>query len=80
MRSKKGRNAVHWWSDDIAVLRRTTIAARRAYKRAGRRSGRGTREAELEAYKIARMELKKEIRKAQERSWSELCQSVNSDP
>ncbi|CAI6374145.1 unnamed protein product [Macrosiphum euphorbiae] len=40
----------------------------------------GTREAELEAYKKARLELKKEIRKAQERSWSELCRSVDSDP
>jgi len=35
------------------VLRRNAIVARRAYQRAGRRSGRGTREAELEAYKIA---------------------------
>lgn len=33
------RKAVYWWSDDIAVLRGTFIAARRAYQRAGRRSG-----------------------------------------
>ncbi|XP_060881018.1 uncharacterized protein LOC132952675 [Metopolophium dirhodum] len=27
--------AVHWWSDDIAMLRRAAIAARRAHQRAG---------------------------------------------
>ncbi|CAI6353663.1 unnamed protein product [Macrosiphum euphorbiae] len=76
----EARRAVHWWSDDIAALRRTAIAARRAYQRAGRRSGRGTREAELETYKKARSDLRTEIRKAQERSWSELCRSVDNDP
>jgi len=76
----EARKAVHWWSDDIAALRRTAIATRRAYQRAGRRSGRGTREAELDAYKKARTELKTEIRKAQERSWSELCRSEDNDP
>jgi len=60
-------------------IRRTAIAARRKYQRAGRRSGRGTREAEFEDYRIAQINLKKEIRKAQEKSWSELCRSVDSD-
>jgi len=73
----EAKKPVHWWSDDIATLRRTAIAARRKYQRAGRRSGSGTREAEFEAYRIAQMNLKKEIRKAQEKSWSELCQSVD---
>lgn len=76
----EAKKAVHWWSDNIAALRRTAIAARRAYQRAGRRSGMGTREAELEAYKKVRTELKTEIRKAQERSWSELCRTIDSDP
>ncbi|KAF0736587.1 Uncharacterized protein FWK35_00023750 [Aphis craccivora] len=40
----EARRAVHWWSDDIAALRKTAISTRRAYQRAGRRSGRGTRE------------------------------------
>jgi len=75
----EARKAVHWWSDDIAALRRTAIAARRGYQRAGRRSGRGRREAELEIYMRAQTELKKEIRKAQERCWSELCRAVDSD-
>jgi len=74
------KKAVHWWSDNIAVLRRTAIAARRKFQRAGRRSGRGSREAEFEAYRIAQRNLKNEIRKAQEKSWSELCRSVDSDP
>lgn len=34
----------------------------------------------LEAYKKTRTDLKTEIRKAQERSWSELCRSVDNDP
>lgn len=76
----EARKAVHWWSADIAALRRTAIATRRAYQRAGRRSGRGTREAELDAYRKARTDLKTEIRKAQERSWLELCRSVDNDP
>lgn len=76
----KERKSTHWWNDSIAELRRAAIVARRSYQRAGRRPGRANWEVGLVAYNKARTELKYTIRKAQERSWLELCRSVNSDP
>jgi len=34
----RGKRAVYWWSEEIAELRKTAIAARRSYQRARRRS------------------------------------------
>lgn len=80
-RTKMGRKrAVHWWSDSIAELRKIAIAARRIYQRAGRRLRQSDRDAEFEAYRNARKDLKNAIRKAQERSWTELCRAVDGDP
>jgi len=61
-------------------MRRTAIAARRRYQRAGHRADLPGREAAFEIYSQARKELKLAIRKAQERSWQELCKAVESDP
>jgi len=76
----RGRKAVHWWSEDIANLRKSAIAARRSYQRAGRRADTNDREATFAAYNTARKTLRVAIRKAQERSWRELCDSVDNDP
>jgi len=64
----RGRKAVHWWSDDIANLRKTAIAARRSYQRAGRRGDLSDRDTTFAAYNTARKALRVAIRKAQERS------------
>lgn len=75
-----GKRQVHWWNSEIAALRKTAIAARRAYQRAGRRPIVPSREPENEAYQKARANLKIAIRKAQEECWRELCRSVENDP
>lgn len=47
---------------------------------AGRKAGPVVRVAELEVYNTVRSELKLAIRKAQEKSWADLCRAVDSDP
>jgi len=76
----RGKKAVHWWSEEIANLRKAAIAARRSYQRAGRRADNGDRHATFAAYNVARKALRVAIRSAQERSWNELCDSVDNDP
>ncbi|KAL4088732.1 hypothetical protein QTP88_023816 [Uroleucon formosanum] len=76
----KGKRAVHWWSEEIADLRRAAITARRSYQRAGRRSNASNRNEEFQVYNRSRKVLRIAIRKEQERSWRELCDSVDSDP
>lgn len=61
----------------LAELREVAIAARRQYQRAGRRTGRAGREVERGPYSRVSTELKRAIRKAQEKSWAELCRSVD---
>jgi hypothetical protein len=58
----KGRRAMHWWSDAIAVLRAETIAARRQYQRAGRRANQDGRTAAFEVYNQKRKDLRTAIR------------------
>ncbi|CAI6364284.1 unnamed protein product [Macrosiphum euphorbiae] len=72
--------AVHWWCKEIADLRKTSIAARRQYQRAGRRADTSDREAAFITYNQARKQLRLAIRKSQEASWKELCDRVESDP
>jgi hypothetical protein len=76
----KGRKVVHWWSGDIAKLRQASIAALRRYQRAGHRADTADRADAFVEYNDARKSLKLAIRKAQEASWSNLCDSVDSDP
>lgn len=76
----RGKRGVHWWNDEIATMRRAVIAARRRYQRAGRRADMPDREAAFKVYNRVRKELRLAIRKAQERSWQELCKAVESDP
>ena len=76
----QGRKTVHWWSDEIAALRRTSCRARRRYQRAGRRDDAEERAREREAYSSARKELRRAIRLAQVESWKKLCLLVDEDP
>ncbi|XP_025405681.1 uncharacterized protein LOC112679947 [Sipha flava] len=76
----KGRKAVHWWSSEIAELRKASIAARRRYQRAGRRADTEGRANAFVEYNEARKKLRLAIRRAQETSWSDLCDNVENDP
>ncbi|KAL4090895.1 hypothetical protein QTP88_025653 [Uroleucon formosanum] len=76
----RGRKAVHWWSDELAALRRSSCMARRRYQRAGRRDDAEGRAREREAYSAARKELRRAIRLAQIESWKKLCLLVDEDP
>lgn len=76
----RGRRAVHWWSEEIANLRRAAIAARRSYQCTGRRANTGGREETFDVYNQARKVLRVAIRKAKEASWRKLCESLDSDP
>lgn len=75
-----GRKKMHWWNDNIAALRKSTIFARRCYQSAGRRSNLLGREESVLEYNRLRKELRLSIRKAQEASWKGLCDLVDKDP
>lgn len=64
------RRSVFWWSEEIALLRTTCIASRRAYQRASRR---GHPSGHLkDVFRTQKRELRTAIKKAQERAWQQL--------
>ncbi|VVC46487.1 Endonuclease/exonuclease/phosphatase,Reverse transcriptase domain, partial [Cinara cedri] len=76
-----GRRPVHWWSEDIARMRRACLASRRRYQRHRRRQRGEEEEGELrEAFRAARKELCVAVRSAQEEGWRKLCAAVDNDP
>lgn len=77
-KSRYVRKAAHWWTEEIADLRRQCFRARRQAQRAVLGS---SRHAELRrVYADARKELRCAIRESQAKSWAELCRAVDSDP
>jgi len=79
------RRAVHWWSSEIAELRRTANAARERLKhcRRGLRRGQGSRTEEAAAASAceeANSNLRRRIGIAKAEAWKELLDSVNQDP
>jgi len=78
---RPGRRSVYWWSQEIADLRRESFRFRRLYQRAARK-GAPTLHVETlrRDHRAKRKELGNAIKKAQQKSWDELCQSVESDP
>jgi len=89
------RRPKHWWTEEIADLRRQCLATRRRHQRAAtklhRRTG-GTATAEhlqaladeAEARRVearhAAASLRVAIRTSQKRCWTELCHQVDTDP
>nr|XP_034838764.1 uncharacterized protein LOC117994898 [Maniola hyperantus] len=74
--------AVYWWSEDIAQLRRICLRSRRQYTRARRRR-RSTAEATAvaySAYREATKTLQVAIANAKARSWRELLEGLDRDP
>ena len=78
-----GKRAVHWWTPEIARLRRESTAARRAVKRAAARAGRHSAvvpEDKLIALRLSRAALNKAISRSKELCWKELLAAVDGDP
>ena len=78
-RGNTTRPPVYWWNETIAQLRRTAFAARRAHQRKRKRCSEEECEAEREAAKNARRELKAEIAASKRRSWENLQNEVDED-
>jgi len=79
-----GKRPQHWWNPEIAQLRSSCTAARRALKRAvtrrTRNSGeRAATEHLLENLKSRKKALRTEIAKSKERAWKELLETVEND-
>lgn len=70
--ARKPRKYVHWSTDEVDTLRRITIRARRHFDRSKRRGNEDETHAAHLSYKRAKAELKKEIARAKDKSWSEL--------
>jgi len=75
-----GKRPVHWWTEEIAELRRKCLALRRAYQHFLKHAGHPrTQEARFN-FTSARRSLRTAIREAKQKSWSALCDQVNDDP
>lgn len=72
-----GGRSAYWWSERISDLRTAAIAARRRLTRSRRRRH---PVEEIRAYKAARRELRRAIKKAKNSSWKELIASIDRDP
>ncbi|XP_011859601.1 PREDICTED: uncharacterized protein LOC105557067 [Vollenhovia emeryi] len=69
-RSKtRPRRAVHWWTDEIADLRRRAVLQRRRFARCRRRGEQAA--GENEGYLAAKAALRKAIKVAKGRAWTE---------
>jgi len=81
IRALPARKSVYWWSLKIAKLRATCVRERHRYTRCRRR--RHT-EAEAAALHVAYKETKKApqraIKRAKDKAWAELLETLNDDP
>lgn len=74
------RRALHWWSEDIAEARRGTGRLWRRMSRA-RKEGRALNAENLrEDLRVAKKELKRLIRSAKDRAWSDFLSTLDQDP
>jgi hypothetical protein len=74
------KKPLHWWTMKIAELRKKCLGARRKLKRATKRSNNIQASIELQNYRNAQKELKREIERSKNKSWELLCKQVNLDP
>lgn len=72
--TKKGHKETHWWTSEIAELRKNCHRARRLAQRA-----QNDRENLGEQYRLARRRLRKAIKSSKKRCNLELCEEVNRD-
>ncbi|XP_046629516.1 uncharacterized protein LOC124309827 [Neodiprion virginianus] len=74
----RSRKATYWWSEELADIRRSCIAARRRLAR-GRRTADDRQEKEAE-YRAAKRVLRDGIKAAKAKAWRDLISSVEADP
>jgi Reverse transcriptase (RNA-dependent DNA polymerase)/Endonuclease-reverse transcriptase len=72
----RARRPKYWWNSEIAESRQECNKVRRVCTRA---RGQATDE-QLEAYRAARKDLRKLIRKSKEAMWKQLCEEIEQDP
>lgn len=81
VRSDLHAHNVYWWTENIEMLRASTLTARRRYCRA--RTSRNIREEDFEerkiAYKDKRKQLSRSIAKGKMDCWRKLCDEVEED-
>jgi len=81
IKSYHGRKkSVHWWTQEISELRKTSLPARRRFQRARKRRGPDECRELEQVMREALKHLRIAIRKSQEDSWRNLCQLVDNDP
>ena len=79
-RGPVARRAAYWWSEELAQLRRATVAARRGYTRRRRRGTDAEVEVAAGALRDARSALRTAIRRAKADAWRDLVSSLDRDP
>jgi len=72
------RQAVYWWTEEIADLTRSSVQARRVLSQLPREAG--EEEREEAACRAARCALSRAIRKSRATCWSDMLKSLDSDP
>ncbi|KXZ75597.1 hypothetical protein TcasGA2_TC033490 [Tribolium castaneum] len=80
-KTKSSRPPVYWWNQQVSALRTATIKARRIYTKAKTTYAAldPERQRSLEAYKIAKNNLKKEIKKAKREAWNTMLNEIDND-
>ena len=75
------RTPVHWWSEEIKLLRQQCIRAKRTVTRANRKLSLSieTKEGYLRAYSEKRKILKNSIEKAKKDCWHKLLKEMDND-
>ena len=76
-RSRRDKEPVYWWTDEIARLRRECLLLRR---RAQRARDRADAVGHSEEYRAARKILRRAINDSKKESWTKLINEVDSDP
>lgn len=77
--SRPRRKAVYWWCDAVDTARKTCIRLRRLWLRAKRKNTVGVMRLQRQ-YKLARNNLRREIKIAKARAWDDLIASIENDP
>lgn len=77
VRSGCRKQAVYWWNNEIADLRRICLSCRRRFTRARRH---GEAESEAYAYKEAKKVLRTAIFASKRKKWEELRADINQNP
>ncbi|XP_011159070.2 uncharacterized protein LOC105195390 [Solenopsis invicta] len=76
----RAQRATYWWSEEIAQLKRATVATRRAFTRARRRGVEAEVEETMAALRDARKALRVAIRRAKAEAWEEFISDLTRDP